>query len=174
LENFQLPSSSFYQNFKMTQDYIAFEGIIEQHGEINAAFIKFPFSTEELFGKKGQVKIKVLLDGKVEYRGSLAKMKGNFHMLGLTQEVRKQLGKDFGDEISVKLWEDKEERMVEIPEDVLEIFNQNNSAFELYQKMSYTHRKEYMRWITDAKKPETRENRKIKMIEMILAGKKGI
>ena len=50
----------------MTQDYIAFEGIIEQHGEINAAFIKFPFSTEELFGKKGQVKIKVLLDGKVE------------------------------------------------------------------------------------------------------------
>ena len=80
----------------MTQDYIAFEGIIEQHGEINAAFIKFPFSTEELFGKKGQVKIKVLLDGKVEYKGSLAKMKSNFHMLGVTQEVRKQLGKDFG------------------------------------------------------------------------------
>ena len=70
-----------------------------------------------------------MFDGKVEYRGSLAKMKSNFHMLGLTQEVRKQLGKDFGDEVSVKLWEDKEERMVEIPEDVLEIFNQNNSAF---------------------------------------------
>ena len=41
-------------------------------------------------------------------------------------------------------------------------FNQNNSAFELYQKMSYTHRKEYMRWITDAKKPETRETEKLK------------
>lgn len=158
----------------MLQNYITFEGIIEKHGEINAAFIRFPFSTEELFGKRGQVKIKVLLDGKVEYRGSLAKMKSNFHMLGLTQEVRKQLGKDFGDKVSVKLWEDQEERIVEIPEDVLEIFNQNNTAFELYQKMSYTHRKEYMRWITDAKKPETRENRKIKMIEMILAGKKGI
>jgi uncharacterized protein YdeI (YjbR/CyaY-like superfamily) len=44
----------------------------------------------------------------------------------------------------------------------------------MYQKMSYTHRKEYMRWITEAKKPETRENRKVKLIEMILAGKKGI
>ena len=95
-------------------------------------------------------------------------------MLGITQEVRKQLGKSFGEVVSVKLWEDQEERMVEIPEDVLEVFNQNNTAFQLYQKMSYTHRKEYMRWITDAKKPETRENRKIKMIEMILAGKKGI
>ena len=158
----------------MTQDYISFKGKIIQHGEINAAFVEFPFSTEELFGKKGQVKIKAIFDGSVEYRGSLAKMKSDCHLLGLTQEIRNKLGKSFGDEVSVKLWEDKEERMVEIPEDVLEIFNQNYSAFELYQKMSYTHRNEYMRWITDAKKPETRENRKIKMIEMILAGKKGI
>ena len=158
----------------MTQDYIAFNGIIEQHGEINAAFIKFPFSTEEFFGKKGQVKVKVLFDGKVEYRGSLAKMKSDCHMLGLTQEVRKNLEKSFGDVVSVKLWEDKEERIVEIPEDVLMVFEKNKDAFERYQKMSYTHRKEYMRWITDAKKPETRENRKVKMIEMILAGKKGI
>ena len=158
----------------MHQDYISFNGIIEQHGEINAAFIKFPFSTEELFGKKGQVKIKVLLDGKVEYRGSLAKMKSNCHMLGLTQEVRKNLGKSFGDVVSVKLWEDKEERIVEIPEDVLVVFEKNKDAFELYQKMSYTHRKEYMRWISEAKKPETRENRKIKMIEMKKKKKKGI
>ena len=140
----------------------------------NIAFIKFPFSTEELFGKKGQVKIKVLLDEKVEYRGSLAKMKSDGHLLGLTQEVRKQLGKTFGDKVTVKLWEDQEERIVEIPDDVLEVFEKNIKAFEMYQKMSYTHRKEYMRWITEAKKPETRENRKVKLIEMILAGKKGI
>lgn len=158
----------------MNQDYITFDGIIEQHGKINAAFIKFPFSTEEIFGKKGQVKIKVLLDEKVNYRGSLAKMKSDFHLLGLTQDVRKQLGKSFGDSVSVKLWEDKEERVVEIPSDILEVFKQNQQAYELYEKMSYTHRKEYIRWITDAKKPETRENRKLKMIEMILAGKKGI
>ena len=74
----------------------------------------------------------------------------------------------------MKLWEDQEERIVEIPEDVLDVFEKNKNAFEMYQNMSYTHRKEYMRWITEAKKPETRENRKVKLIEMILAGKKGI
>ena len=158
----------------MTTDYITFEAEIKQNGTMNAAVVDFPFSTEELFGKKGQVKIKVLLDEIVEYRGSLAKMKSNCHLLGLTQEVRKQLGKTFGDKVTVKLWEDQEERIVEIPEDVLEVFEKNKDAFEMYQKMSYTHRKEYMRWITEAKKPETRENRKVKLIEMILAGKKGI
>ncbi|SIQ12912.1 Bacteriocin-protection, YdeI or OmpD-Associated [Chryseobacterium sp. RU37D] len=153
---------------------IQFKAIIRQNGEMNAAFIEFPFSTEELFNKKGQVKIKVVFDDKVEYRGSLAKMKSNCHILGLTQEIRKQLGKTFGNEVSVLLIEDKEERTVEIAEDIQSIFNKNQEAKVLFDKMSYTHRKEYIRWVEEAKKPETRENRKIKMIQMILDGKKGI
>lgn len=141
---------------------------------MNAAYVEFPFSSQELFGKKGQVKVKAMLDGKVAYRGSLSKMKSEHHFLLLTQELRKKLDKNFGDAVFVEIWEDLEERRVEIPEDVLEIFNQHQEAFELYQKMSYTHRKEYMRWIMEAKKPETREARKTKMIAMILTGKKGI
>lgn len=153
---------------------IEFKAIIQQNGEMNAAFVEFPFSTEELFNKKGQVKIKALFDGKVEYRGSLAKMKSDCHILGLTQEVRKLLNKTFGDEVSVSLAEDKEERVVEIADDIVFVFNENPQAKDLFDKMSYTHRKEYIRWIEEAKKPETRENRKIKMIQMILDGKKGI
>ncbi|MCD9618269.1 YdeI/OmpD-associated family protein [Chryseobacterium gleum] len=153
---------------------IEFTAIIQQNVEMDAAFVEFPFSTEELFNKKGQVKVKVLFDNKVEYRGSLAKMKSDCHILGLTQEVRKQLGKTFGDEVSVALMEDKEERVVEIAEDIVSVFNENPEAKTLFDKMSYTHKKEYIRWIEEAKKPETRENRKIKMIQMILDGKKGI
>ena len=157
----------------MTQP-ITFSAEIQQHQDIDAAFVHFPFDTFELFGKKGQIKVKVLFDDKVEYRGSLTKMKSENHLLGLTQEIRKKLGKTFGDTIDVQLWEDKEERLVTVPNDVQELFNQNEKAEELYNKMSYTHRKEYIRWIEDAKKEETRERRKIKMIAMILDGKKGI
>ncbi|MBL7878887.1 MAG: DUF1905 domain-containing protein [Chryseobacterium gambrini] len=158
----------------MKTDSVQFKAVIKQNGEMNAAFVEFPFSTEEIFGKKGQVKIKAVFDDKVEYRGSLAKMKSECHILGLTQEIRKQLGKTFGDEVSVSLTEDKEERVVEIAEDIVLLFNENPEAKVLFDKMSYTHRKEYIRWIEEAKKPETRENRKVKMIRMILDGKKGI
>ncbi|WP_223598298.1 YdeI/OmpD-associated family protein [Chryseobacterium sp. GVT01B] len=158
----------------MNPQTIEFSAIIKQNGEMNAAFVEFPFSTEELFNKKGQVKIKALFDGNVEYRGSLAKMKSDCHILGLTQEIRKQLGKTFGDEVSVSLTEDKEERVVDIAGDIVSVFNENPDAKILFDKMSYTHKKEYIRWIEEAKKPETRENRKIKMIQMILDGKKGI
>lgn len=158
----------------MKTDSVQFKAVIKQNGEMNAAFVEFPFSTEEIFGKKGQVKIKAVFDDKVEYRGSLAKMKSECHILGLTQEIRKQVGKTFGDEVSVSLTEDKEERVVEIVEDIVLLFNENHDAKVLFDKMSYTHRKEYIRWIEEAKKPETRENRKVKMIRMILDGKKGI
>ena len=153
---------------------IKFKAIIQQNGTMNAAFVEFPFSVEKLFAKKGQVKIKALFDETVEYRGSLAKMKSDCHILGLTQDIRKKLGKTFGDEVSVSLKEDKEERTVEISDDILEVFSENLDAKVLFDKMSYTHRKEYIRWIEEAKKPETRENRKTKMIQMILDGKKGI
>ncbi|MCP1297624.1 YdeI/OmpD-associated family protein [Chryseobacterium sp. S0630] len=153
---------------------IEFIAIIQQNGEMNAAFVEFPFSTEELFHTKGQVKIKALFDDKIEYRGNLVKMKSDCHILGLTQEVRKLLDKTFGDEVSVVLTEDKEERVVEIADDIASVFNKNPEAKTLFDKMSYTHKKEYIRWIEEAKKPETRENRKAKMILMILDGKKGI
>ena len=158
----------------MNANPIKFTAIIQQNGAMNAAFVEFPFSTEELFHKKGLVKIKAVFDDKVEYRGSLAKMNSDCHILGLTQEIRKQLGKTFGDEVSVSLTEDKEERVVAIADDITNVFNENPEAKALFDKMSYTHRKEYIRWIEEAKKPETRENRKIKMIQMILDGKKGI
>ncbi|CEJ68027.1 hypothetical protein BN1195_00309 [Chryseobacterium oranimense G311] len=158
----------------MMKQKIEFTGIIKQNGSMNAAFVEFPFSTEELFGKKGQVKIKALFDDRVEYRGSLAKMKSDCHILGLTQDIRKQLGKTFGDEVLVSLIEDKEERTIAIADDIASVFNENPDAKNLFNTMSYTHRKEYIRWIEEAKKPETRENRKIRMIEMILSGKKGV
>lgn len=158
----------------MNNNFIEFDAIIQQAGAINAAFVPFDFSTEKLFGKKGQVKVKVIFDDKVEYRGSLSKMKSDCHLLGLTQAIRKKLGKSFGDQVHVKLWEDLEERTVEITNDIQQVFDQNPNAKELFDAMSYTHRKEYIRWIEEAKKPVTRENRKEKMIEMILAGKKGI
>lgn len=127
----------------MKTQEIYFTAVIRQNGKSNAAYIEFPFSADELFAKKGQIKIKALFDDKIEYRGSLAKMKSACHVLGLTQDIRKQLGKTFGDEVSVSLSEDKEERTVEIADDILLTFNENPDAKTLFDKMSYTHRKEY-------------------------------
>lgn len=39
-----------------------------------------------------------------------------------------------------------------------------------FEKLSYTHRKEYCRWIAEAKKEETRSSRIAKAVEMLREG----
>jgi hypothetical protein len=146
-----------------------FEALIRKHPSLNAAFIEFPYNVEKEFGKKGQVKVFATFDG-IDYRGSLVKMEYNCHWIGITQEIRKKTGKNPGDLIQVTIREDDEPRSVELPDDLNEKLHENPDALSIYNKLSYSHKKEYVRWITEAKKAETRESRLQKTIAMLQKG----
>ncbi len=151
---------------------VTFDAVIQQHGGMNAGYVVFPYDVQQLFGVKGQVKVKALIDGKVTYRGSLTKMNMPEHWLGITQVIRKQLGKELGDTIHVELEQDLEVREVALTDEVVALFARHPKAETFYNKLSYTDRKEYMVWITSAKREETRQNRLTLMIEKLEAGKK--
>lgn len=146
-----------------------FTATIMQHQEINGAYIEPPFDVEEVFGAK-RIKVKATFDG-VEYRGSIVRM-GGCYMLGMTQDIRKQIGKDFGDTVEVTVEKDEEERVLEIPAEFSEAMDINPSARKTYDGLSYTGKKDYILWITSAKKAETRQNRIEKAVEMLAEGKK--
>jgi hypothetical protein len=151
---------------------ITFDAVIEQYGRMNAGYVVFPYDVQELFGVKGQVKVKALIDGKVTYRGSLVRMSMPCHTLGITQTVRKELGKELGDTIHIELEQDLVPREVVLTDEVITLFNKHPKAAAFYHKLSYTDRKEYMVWITSAKREETRQTRLQLMIEKLIAGKK--
>jgi ribosomal protein S18 acetylase RimI-like enzyme len=146
-----------------------FKAVIQQHENKNAAFIEPPFDVQEVFGSK-RVKVKATFDG-LEYRGSVVSM-GGCYMLGLTQEVRNKIGKGFGDEVFVTLEKDIEERSVEIPEDLANAMNENENAVATFKSLSFTAQKEYVTWITSAKREATRAERVIKAIALLSEGKK--
>jgi hypothetical protein len=143
-----------------------FDAVIQKHPDLDAAFIEFPYDVEQEFGTKGQVKVLVTFDG-YEYRGSLAKMGYPVHRLGLTKEVRNAIGKNAGDSVHVTVKKDEAPRIVEIPDDFGNLLNQNPEVEAYFEGLSFTHRKEYVRWIVEAKKQETREKRLQKAIEML-------
>ena len=64
-----------------------YDAVIEKYPALNATYIDFPFDVEKEFGTKGQVKVKATFD-KVDYRGSLARMKNPTHWLGITHITR--------------------------------------------------------------------------------------
>ena len=136
------------------------------------AFVEIPFDVEKEFGSK-RPKIKALIEG-VPYRGTLVRMGSDCHMLLILKEIREKIGKGFGDEIKITVEADVEPRVVEIPKDLLKEFKKDKDAKAFFDKLSYTHQREYVNWIEDAKKVETRQNRILKMMDMLKQGKREI
>ena len=94
-------------------------------------------------------------------------------MLIILKGIREQIGKTFGDEIQVSVELDTEERLIEIPKDLLKELKKDKQAKTFFDKLSFSHRKEYVTWINEAKKEETRQRRIVKTIEMLKKGKRG-
>lgn len=151
---------------------VSFVATIVQHEGMNAGYIEFPFSVAEIFGTRGMVKVKAMFDVKVEYRGIMSNMGTGCHILILTQEVRRKLGKSFGDSVSVEIVQDLEKREVVVPEDVQAVLDENSDERAFFEKLSYTHRKEYINWIISAKKAETRTSRMVSFLEKLQQKKK--
>ena len=148
-----------------------FSAVIQNAGG-GGAFVEVPFDVEKEFGSK-RPKVRATIEG-VPYRGLLVRMGGEHHMLIVLKGIREQIGKTFGDEINITVEPDTEPRLIEIPKDLAKEFKKEKDAKAFFDKLSYTHQKEYVTWINDAKREETRRNRITETIEMLKKGKRTV
>ena len=154
----------------MTQKQ-TFKAVIQNAGG-GGAFVDIPLDVEKVFGAK-KPKVRAVIEG-VPYRGILSRMGGDQHILIILKGIREQIGKTFGDEIAITVEPDTEPRLVEVPKDLANEFKKDKEAKAFFDKLSYTHRREYVKWINEAKREETRQNRIVKTIEMLKQGKRGV
>jgi hypothetical protein len=149
-----------------------FNGILENpEGKMDIAYISIPFDVQKVYGTSGQVKVKATFDGH-PYRGVLANMGTGCHIIGVRKEIRTTIGKSVGDTVNVTIEQDLDERVVEIPKELLTLLSKNKKAQGFFNSLSYTNRKEYAQWIATAKKPETRARRLDQSLDKLNARKK--
>ena len=67
---------------------------------------------------------------------------------------------------------DRKTKTVIPPKDLQQELDANPEAETFFDSLAFSHRREYVGWIHDAKKPETRVRRIKKTIELLLEGKK--
>ena len=104
------------------------------------------------------------------WRTSVARMGGEF-LLGLNRAVREEAGVEAGDTVDVALELDTAPREVEVPQALADALAADREAREAFDRLAYTHRKEYARWIDEAKRDETRRRRITQALEMLRQGK---
>jgi hypothetical protein len=147
---------------------IVFKAKLEPRGPAAAVVLSDEQVAEVGQGAK-RFPVKATVNGH-SWRGSVARMRGEF-LLGLSKEVRGAAGVEAGDEVEVVLELDTEEREVEMPPALTIALAGNAAAKAGYESLSYSHRKEYARWIAEAKKEETRERRVAQALEKLREGK---
>ena len=152
---------------------VTFRSRITRNGAVgnSSAFVEFPHDLKELFGVGNLVPITAVFDGRVPYQGVLAKMGGPRPVLVIRKDVRAALGKGPGDEVEVEVRLDDAPRTVELADDVAAALDAGGARAD-FDALAYSHRKEFVRWIEEAKRPEPRRTRIEKTCAMVNAGEK--
>lgn len=141
-----------------------FTAILELAGK-TATGIQVPDEVVEELGGGKRPPVRVSLNGFV-YRTTVAPMGGTF-FIPVAREIREGAGLIAGERVNVEMTLDTEPRTVEVPSDFQAALDAAPGANEKFENLSYTHRKEHVRAIENAKTPETRARRIAKAIEML-------
>ncbi|HVQ92123.1 MAG TPA: YdeI/OmpD-associated family protein [Mycobacteriales bacterium] len=95
---------------------------------------------------------------------------GGENMIGLAAAARRQAGVELGASYDIEIALDEAERTVEVPADLSAALAADPAVDKAFATLAMSHRKEYVRWVSEAKRDETRANRIAKTVEMVRAG----
>jgi antitoxin component of MazEF toxin-antitoxin module len=119
--------------------------------------VDVPPDVVEALGGKGRIPVTATFDG-VPYRGSIVRMGGGA-VLGVQKAIMAEAGVSVGDSLTVVVRNDEAPREVEVPDDLAEALARNDPAHAAFEGLSFSHKREYVRSITEARRPETRARR---------------
>src|ERR1700693_4336847 len=118
----------------------------------DAAALKPPFDVVAVFHRKGRVPVKGTING-CPFRSSLMNM-GEGHMMVVNAQLRSDARCKAGDTVTVLMAVDEDDRTVDVPGYLKKIIAGDPKARKFWPKLSFTHQKEYVREIREAKKTE--------------------
>jgi Bacteriocin-protection, YdeI or OmpD-Associated/Domain of unknown function (DUF1905) len=146
-----------------------FRGTVELGGK-TATGIAVPEAVVAALGGGRRPAVTVTLGGH-RYRTTVAPMGGRF-FVPLSAANRAAAGVEAGDEVDVRIELDTAPREVEVPEDLRTRLADDPAAGGFFAQLSFTHRKEWVRWITEARTDATRASRIERTVEALRDGRR--
>jgi Bacteriocin-protection, YdeI or OmpD-Associated/Domain of unknown function (DUF1905) len=131
--------------------------------------VVLPFDAKQRYGK-ARAPVRGTVNG-AAFRTTVAVYSG-VHLIGFNKDVRERAGVEIGDQVTVELERDDEPREVDVPPELQQALAANSGARAAFEGLSYTHRREYAEWIGEGKRPDTRQRRASRALEMLETGRR--
>jgi hypothetical protein len=145
-----------------------FASVVELGGK-TATGIVVPEEVVTALGSGKRPAVKITVNAHT-YRTRVAPMSGRY-FVPLSAENREAAGVAAGEAVEVSIELDAEPRELSVPPDLAEALSNHPAAKAFFDRLSFTNRKEWVRWIEEARKAETREARLTKTIAGLSSGK---
>jgi hypothetical protein len=148
-------------------DPLRLTAVLEPRGPAGA-FVLTDEQADALGGGRKAFPVSVTVNG-TTLPLRLARMGGE-NLVGLSKAARQAASVELGATYDVELVADAGERTVEVPDDLAAALAADPAARTAFDALAYSHRKEYVRWVTEAKREQTRADRVAKTVEKVRAG----
>jgi hypothetical protein len=132
-----------------------------------ATMFRVPFDLEQAFGR-ARPPVLVTIRGHT-WRTTPGIYGGVGHVV-VNRAVKAATGVDAGDRVSVTMALDTEPRVVDVPGDLRVALAADPDADAAFAKLSFSHRREYVDWVEEARRQETRSRRIVATVERVRAG----
>ena len=133
-------------------------------------FVPVPFDPKAVFGKV-RAPVRVSLNG-YTYRSTIAAMGGTV-CIPLRRSNREAAGLEGGETLAVEIALDTGKRVVTPPRDFVKALKAMPPAWVRWRELSFSHQREYVEAIMEARKPETRARRIAEAVRLIRARQRG-
>ena len=121
-----------------------------------ATRFRIPFDLKEAFGR-ARPPVKVTIRG-YTWRTTPGVYDGVGYVV-VNRAAKDATGVDAPDRVQVTMDLDSAPRIVRMPGDLLKALRSDPAADAAFARLSFTHRREYVEWIEEAKRAETRARR---------------
>lgn len=145
-----------------------FRGVLELHGKTATGFA-VPDEVVTGLGSQKRPPVRVTVAG-YTYRTTMAPMGGR-SLIPFSVEHRTAAGLTAGAEVDVDIELDTDSREVPVPADLAAGLAAYPEARAYFDGLATSHRKEWVRWIEEAKRADTREARVTKAVEGLRTGR---
>jgi hypothetical protein len=143
-----------------------FQAVLGAEG--GAVFIEVPLDVPAVFGR-ARPAVRVTVNGH-PFRSTVAVYGGRYY-LPVKRAFREAAGVAAGDTVVVELEAEEEPRTVAPPADLAAAIAGDPAARAAFDGLSFTHQREYVEWVTGAKRPETRRRRVQQAVVMLRDGR---
>jgi hypothetical protein len=150
-----------------------FRALVRREEGSEVCAIDIPFDVEKTFGPRGRVPVRGTLNG-APYRSSAFRMGGDCHFMVVNRKMREACGVSGGETVPVTMERDDAPRVITPPADFSRALKADKDARATWDKQSFTHRREHVEHVEEAKRPETRQRRIEKSIQLLASGKKEV